>query len=236
MRRGADPHQLELAVAPPPPRTADELLAALRALGLRRIARCTLTRNRTVMVSFGDGEIRVHEGYLAAPEPVLRAIVTFVEGRTAADRRAARQLLLAAAVVSRVEARPPERTHPDDEPLVAHLAAAHRRLNAERFGGSLSAVPVRVSRRMRSRLGHYVPASQGAPVEIVISRRHIRRDGWADAEDTLLHEMVHQWQDESGLPVDHRAAFRRKAREVGATPSAKRIVDQPRHEPRRLAG
>lgn len=220
----------------PPPRTADDLLAALRALGLRRITRCTLTRNRTVMVSFGDGEMRVHEGYLAAPGPVLRAIVAFVEGRTRTERRAARRTLLAAAVVSRVEPRPPERTHPDDEPQVARLTAAHAHLNAERFGGALAAVPVRVSRRMRSRLGHYVPASQGSLAEIVISRRHIHRDGWADAEDTLLHEMVHQWQDASGLPVGHRAAFRRKAREVGATPSAKRIVDQPRAEARRRAG
>jgi hypothetical protein len=31
----------------------------------------------------------------------------------------------------------------------------------------------------------------------------------------LLHEMVHQWQAENGLPVDHGAVFRRKAQEVG---------------------
>ena len=71
-----------------------------------------------------------------------------------------------------------------------------------------------------------MPASQSAHVEIVISRRHARRDGWADVTDTLLHEMVHQWQDESGLPVDHRGAFRRKAREVGAAPAARKVVDR----------
>ncbi|HEX8725412.1 MAG TPA: SprT-like domain-containing protein [Gemmatimonadaceae bacterium] len=234
MRRGADPAQLELGVEPPAPRDAEELLARLRTLGMHRIDRCVLTRNRTVMVSFGHGEIRVHEGYLGAPESVLRAVVAFVEGRTRTERRAAREAIVAARVVSHVTPRPPERTHPDDAALVARLQELHARLNLERFGGSLREIPVRVSRRMKSRLGHYVPASQGAPVEIVISRRHVRRDGWADATDTLLHEMVHQWQDESGLPVDHRAAFRRKAREVGAAPTAKKVVD--RTGERRRAG
>ncbi|HEY5218773.1 MAG TPA: SprT-like domain-containing protein [Gemmatimonadaceae bacterium] len=216
--------QLELPVAMLAPATAEELLARLRGLGLRRTERCTLTRNRTVMVSFSRGELRVHEGYLAAPEPVLRAIVAFVQGRTRAERREAQRAIVAAAVVSQVRPRPPERIHADDEPLVARLRELHAQLNAERFGGALGEIPVRVSRRMRSRLGHYVPARGDAHVEIVISRRHIRRDGWVDAAETLLHEMVHQWQDESGLPVDHRAEFRRMAREVGATPAAKRPV------------
>jgi hypothetical protein len=39
-----------------------------------------------------------------------------------------------------------------------------------------------------------------------------------------LHEMVHQWQAETGLPVDHGASFRRKAREVGVLPGAKRAL------------
>lgn len=225
MRR-ADPAQLELGMEAAPPRDAAALLARLRALGMRRIQRCVLTRNRTVMVSYGNGELRVHEGYLGAPEPVLRAIVVFVEGRTRAERRAAQRAIIDAAVVAHVTPRPPERTHPDDAALVARLQALHARLNAERFGGALRTIPVRVSRRMKSRLGHYVPASQSAHVEIVISRRHVRRDGWADVTDTLLHEMVHQWQDESGLPVDHRAGFRRKAREVGAAPAAKKVVDR----------
>lgn len=177
------------------------------------------------MVSHAAGELRVNRGYLTAAEPVLRAIVTFVEGRTRAERRAAQQMIVAAAGVAQVAPRAPERTHPDDDALVRRLQALHQQLNAERFGGVLRTIPVRVSRRMKSRLGHYVPARQGAAVEIVISRRHIRRDGWDDAVDTLLHEMVHQWQDESGLPVDHRAGFRRKAREVGAAPSAKKVID-----------
>ncbi len=31
----------------------------------------------------------------------------------------------------------------------------------------------------------------------------------------MLHEMVHQWQAETGLRIDHGRTFRQKAREVG---------------------
>ncbi len=86
-------------------------------------------------------------------------------------------------------------------------------------------MPIRVSRRMKSRLGHYTWRGQARHrAEIVISRRHIRRDGWDEAIHTLLHEMVHQWQDERGLKVDHGREFRRKARAVGITPLARRDV------------
>ena len=211
-----------------PPRTGEELLERLRALGLRRMERCRLTRNRTVMVSFRGDELRIHEGYLAAPAPVLRAVVVFAQGRTRAERRAARDVLLGWRVPPS-PCTPPrrERTHPDDARMAATLADWHRRLNAEHFGGALREVPIRVSRRMRTRLGHYSAAAPGGePAEIAIGRRHIRRHGWDEAVHTLLHEMVHQWQDERGLPLDHGPAFRRRAREVGITPSACRAVER----------
>jgi hypothetical protein len=109
--------------------------------------------------------------------------------------------------------------------MAEKLRRAHQLLNRERFGGSLATIPIRISRRMKSRLGHYThrdPAGEGA--EIVISRRHIRRHGWSEAIDTLAHEMVHQWQDESGLSVDHGRVFRAKARSVGISPRARRDV------------
>jgi hypothetical protein len=117
------------------------------------------------------------------------------------------------------------RTHPDDESIAMQLQEWHRRLNAERFDDTLATISVRVSRRMRSRLGHYAPAQRGAPAEIAISRRHVKRHGFEQALQTLLHEMVHQWQDESRLPLSHGADFRRKAREVGITARATRAVD-----------
>lgn len=117
------------------------------------------------------------------------------------------------------------RTHPDDEPVAMQLQEFHSRLNRERFGGRLCTIDVRISRRMRSRLGHYAPAQRGAPAEIAISASHLRRHGFEQALRTLLHEMVHQWQDESKLPLDHGPEFREKAREVGIVARATRAVD-----------
>jgi len=213
------------------PRNADELLSRLRELGLEGIARCRLTRNRTVMVSYRGGELRIHEGYLTAPAPVLQAVVTFVCGRTRAQRRAAQRVIVGYKIERPEGARPDgrrrarERTRPEDAPLARALAEAHERLNVLHFGGSLCDVPVRVSRRLQTRLGHYTAASPtGDTPEIVIGYRHVRRHGWEEALHTLLHEMVHQWQDETGQAVDHGAAFRAKARELGITPAARRTV------------
>jgi hypothetical protein len=207
------------------PRTAEDLLARLRHFGLRRITVCRLTRNRNVMVSFAGTELRVHEGYLPAPDDVLAAIVRFVEGTTRLERARARRHLLTYPIQGTSAPRRREATHPDDHATAARLTEWHARYNAEHFGGELRSIEVRVSRRMRARLGHYMAAtSAGDPPEIAISRRHLRRHGWEEALQTLLHEMVHQWQDEQRVPIDHGATFRRKAREVGIPPRARRTV------------
>jgi hypothetical protein len=231
-RRGsftAPPDQLSLnldAVLPPPtPKDADELLARLRGLGLKRIERCRLTRNRNVMVSFRGPELRVHRGYLSAPSETHLAIVQFIEGRTRAERRMAQRQIVSYKIVDPLPPPPLRREtmRPEDEPLAEKLAEWHARYNAELFDGSLRQVPVRVSRRMKSRLGHYTAAGGGIG-EITISVRHLRRHGWKEALHTLLHEMVHQWQDETGHPLDHGPAFRAKAKELGIVPRAKRGI------------
>ncbi|HEY2851325.1 MAG TPA: SprT-like domain-containing protein [Gemmatimonadaceae bacterium] len=224
--------QLDLELEPPGlvrqsgDARADQLLVRLRSLGLARIERCRLTRNRHVMVSFSGGALRVHEGYLSAPAEVLRAIVVFVEGRTRAERRAAQRLIIAHPVVTTSPATRRPRTRPEDRGLVAELARCHQQFNGEHFHGRLKSVTLRVSRRMKSRLGHYTCAAHGEPSEIAISWRHIRRDGWDEARHTLLHEMVHQWQDESGHTIDHGPKFRSKAREVGVAPYARRTLSR----------
>jgi hypothetical protein len=109
----------------------------------------------------------------------------------------------------------------------AKLVKHHAEYNASRFGGRLKPITITVSPRLRSRLGYYRVATAEDPGLIVISRRHLRRHGWAEVLETLLHEMVHQWQDESHLPVDHGAGFRAQARAVGILPRARRPVDPP---------
>ena len=216
-------------MSPPParsaPASADELLARLRTIGLDGITSVRLTRNRTVMVSFKGGELRVHEGFLDAPDHVHAAIVVFVRGRTRAQRQAAQAVILAHPVTRPPVRRRRERGHAEDEPAAERLREWHGRLNATHFGGTLRPVPVIVSRRLECRLGHYTAAgASGELGEIVIGRRHLKRHGWTEALHTLLHEMVHQWQDEAGLPIDHGRTFRQKARAVGITPAARRVV------------
>src|SRR3954469_7225484 len=99
----------------------DVLFARLRGLGLSRIQRCRLTRNRHVMVSFSGGALRVHEGYLGAPPEVLRAIVVFVEGRTRAERRAAQRLIVSHPIVTTAASTRRPRTRPEDRTMVAEL-------------------------------------------------------------------------------------------------------------------
>jgi hypothetical protein len=221
-----DPQQLEMRLAiGAPPRDAVSLLAALRGMGLRSIHYCRLTTNRNVMVSFGGGELRVHEGYLDAPPDVLRAIVVFVEGRTRAERRDAQRVIVGYPIRTPKPAARRERTRPEDWALAEELAAWHRHYNERHFGGRLRPATIRVSRRMRSRLGHYTAATPGGePAEIAISFAHVRKHGWDEVLHTLLHEMVHQWQAENGMPIDHGPEFRRKAVEVGIDATARRVV------------
>jgi SprT-like family protein len=224
----SDRDQLALALDEEPPRNAEELRARLQRLGLGTRYRVRLTTNRTVVVSYSGGELRIHNSFLGASEEVWKAIITFVHGRNRIARQEARRTILEFPVPHAPDVprrrRAPERTHPADVPIIRELSRWHTALNQERFGGALRTVPIRISRRMKSRLGHYSPGAEGCGPEIVLSRRHIRRDGWEEALHTLLHEMVHQWQDEQGFAVDHGASFRAKARAVGITPLACRAV------------
>ncbi|MDH5235962.1 MAG: SprT-like domain-containing protein [Gemmatimonadota bacterium] len=203
---------------------AGRLADRLRALGLAHIRTVRLTRNRSVLVSVKGFELRVHEAFVDAPAAMHEQIVRFVMARRKWERQAARDAIVGYPLPRVGPVRAAERTHPDDEPLVERLAEWHVRFNGERFGATLSTVPIRVSRRMKRRLGHFAPVEDGRPAEIAISARHLRRDGFAAAVETLLHEMVHQWQHESGRPLDHGPGFRRKCREVGALPRAKRAA------------
>jgi hypothetical protein len=207
------------------------LAARLGALGLVGVERIRTHANRTVMLSLSRGTLRIHRGYAQAPDRVLRAIVRFLAPHVPrALRRVAQREFLAFPVEEHAPPRPaparrPERERPGDVAVLARLRDSHRRLNDRHFGGGLGEIPIRLSGRMRTRLGELsADRRDGRPIEIAISRRHVARHPWAEVEHTLLHEMVHQWQGETGLPLDHGAGFRRKAREVGILDRARRPV------------
>lgn len=221
--RGADDERPARGKTATRARTA-VLFSRLQDLGLRGVDELVLMRTRSVMVSLIGRTLRVHEDYAEAPESVLRAIVAFAIARTKVERTAARDVILSHDVERAPAARRQEPPRPGDLAMIAQLTEAHRQLNAQWFGGALRSIPVRLSGRMATRLGHFDPGSRHAPSEIVLSRRHIARDGWREAMHTLLHEMVHQWQHETGRPVDHGPEFRMKASAVGITPAARRDV------------
>ena len=214
----------------------DCLPSRLQALGLRNIDKVLTHTNQTVMLSMSRRILRLHRGYAFAPDEVLKAVIRFLNPRVPRMlRRAAEREFLAFPVHTYAPApqrpRRAERARPGDLVLLHRLETRHRELNAEHFGGALGDIPIRLSSRMRSRLGELaVDLETGRPNEIGISRKHITRHSWSEVEHTLLHEMVHQWQAEAGLSVDHGATFRRKAREVGVLPAAKRAIRQPPRE------
>jgi hypothetical protein len=220
----------------PMPRVADPadvlLRKRLEALGLSGIRHIELHSNRTVMLSWGDGTLRIHRGYAMAPDRVLHAIVRFLKARIPRPlRRALEHQFLSFPV--ELYAPPPvrrprrvEQPRPGDLRILHDLAATHERFNLQYFEGGLSAIPLRLSGRMKTRLGEYsVNVRTGESVAITISRSHIRNEPWEEVEHTVLHEMVHQWQVETGRPLDHGPEFRRKARAVGIQPRARRHLN-----------
>jgi hypothetical protein len=207
----------------------DLLERRLQAVGLDGVRRVVAHDNRSVMVSVTRGHVlRVHRGYAAAPDDVLRAIVDFVRPRTPRARRSeARRRLLAFPIAHAGprQTRVP-RLRAGDAAPIERLERLHAHLNRERFAGRLRSIPIRLSHRMRTRLGELLlEDGTGRAVCIVISRRHLRRDGWDEVTQTLLHEMVHQWQTEAGLWADHGPAFRRQAEALGIEPRAWRTPD-----------
>lgn len=225
---GAEQGELDFGTAalPAPPRP---LADRLHALGLPATTAVREHANRTVMLSYTEGRLRIHRGYAWAPERVLRAIVRFLRRETPRAARAALRREFLAFPVEQYA--PPwtgerrrERPRPGDVALLHRLERMHERLNAGHFGGELGAVPFRISSRMTTRLAEVaLETASNRVLEIAVSRRHLRH-GWAEVEATLLHEMVHQWQAETGRPVDHGPGFRRKAEAVGVVGRAKRRV------------
>lgn len=214
-------------------RLADQalLVRRLTELGLGGVHSVFVHENRSVMASVTPkGVLRIHRGYAYAPDRVLQAVLRFTDPRSnRSERDGARRAIADFAVDNFVAARPrrrkPQRLLPGDKPLMARLRGLHEELNRQHFDGVLSPIQFRLSNRMTRRLGEItVAASDGDPLEIAISRRHVERDGWDEVRQTLLHEMVHQWQVETGHEADHGPRFRQKAREIGITASAQRAV------------
>ena len=209
-----------------------DLESRLRALGLPNEVPIALHANARVLVTrTARGVLRLHRGYAHAPDDVLRAIVAWARPRVRRAARLAAERTLVGFPVHVHVPRGPERrrsdvVRPGDARLLQRLQELHADLNVRHFAGALGRVRIGLSYLMRRKLGEFRPAAgPGCSASIVLGRRHIRRDGWAAAVETFLHEMIHQWQAESGLPLAHDPPFRRKAAEVGIDGGAVRRAD-----------
>jgi hypothetical protein len=208
------------------------LARRLELLGLPRPARIRVNDNRTVMVSLSRrGVLSIHRGYALAPDRVLKAVVRFLKPRLSrASRRAAERVILSFRAAEHAPGGPRrgrvgDRPRPGDGEKAERLARLFAEHNHRHFGGLLPSLPMRISGRMRTRLGQLcLHHGTGEPREITMSRTHIDRHGWTEAAHTLLHEMVHLWQHVNGHAVDHGPAFRRKAVQVGVVAAARRAV------------
>jgi predicted SprT family Zn-dependent metalloprotease len=208
--------------SPSSPSSPSSLSERLRSLGLPDHLTVETHANRRVLVSFtARGALRVHAGYAMAPDAVLLAIACWARPRTRrAERRAAQRILTAYPVHQHVPPRREPRRileppRPGDDRVLARLRELHQELNRLYFDAALGEVTLRLSFRMHRRLGEFRPASADEAAEIRIARRHLRRDGWKGVRDTLAHEMVHQWQAESGRRLGHGKEFRAKCHAIG---------------------
>jgi hypothetical protein len=106
-----------------------------------------------------------------------------------------------------------------------YLAAAYDRINRERFGGRLPAgIHLRLSSRMRSRLGQMVPGvdAEGRPtvVEIALNADLMLPGNDEARTETLVHEMVHVADLLEHGQIGHGPTWRRLALEAGCHPRA----------------
>jgi hypothetical protein len=178
---------------------AERVRAELARRGVR-VDAVRLRENRTRLLAFGSrpGTLNLHAALATAPPEVLDAIATFCRSRWRRRRARAAAEIRDYVASARPDTPPPSRRARCAGNVAerAHLLALYADLNRERFGGRLPAdVPLRISGRMRTRLGHFVPrtAEDGSRVagEIAISRALLRVASAAEIEETMLHEMAH---------------------------------------------
>lgn len=105
------------------------------------------------------------------------------------------------------------------------ILTLYRRMNQERFGGCLpEEVPIRMSNRMRRRLGHMRPGTgpEGlrVVVEIALNHRLLSPGNEPLLLDTLLHEMAHAADWLVDGRAGHGATWRAWARRAGCQPTA----------------
>ncbi|NNF27113.1 MAG: SprT-like domain-containing protein [Gemmatimonadetes bacterium] len=197
--------QLELTFG----RSESEMLRLLRREGASRLEGVAFRRNRSTIWSLTQNGrvLNLHEGYRGAPLSVVRAFVAIANhghrssGRYREACRVVRSWPGIDHALGRLRAHSTSRRRPRPVPCQGtpqeriRVRALYRRLNGTRFEDRLPTdIPIRISRRMKTRLGHMAPegTSRNPTVgEIALNRMLFRGGNEAALEETLLHEMAH---------------------------------------------
>ena len=228
--------------------TSRDFLIELHRRGATRISRVSFRNNRSTVWSLTQGGtvLNVHAAYRAAPATLLDAFATLaIEGGIGSreSERASQALSeWPELVVAISRAREAHRSRigidSEDEPTHccataeqrAYLRALYRYFNLTRFEAFLpDDVPVRLSSRMKSALGHMLSCGDATTgrvvVEIALNVDLMLPGNGAERIDTLLHEMAHAADYLESGERGHGPSWRRWARRVGCR--ATTIYDRP---------
>jgi len=216
--------------------------------GALRLSRVAFRANRSTLWSITQGGrvLNVHSAFGADPSAeLLDAFATLAREGGAGSRAGRRAASLVGAWPALAPALGEARRRKRDRPGSAccatsgqshYLRALYAYFNLTRFDGRLPRdLPVRLSARMKSGLGHMMPgpedASDRTVIEIALNVDLMLEGNGAERVDTLLHEMAHVADYLLEGQRGHGKTWRMWARRVGCRPE--RLYDRPVRRRRR---
>lgn len=226
--------------------TPADFLAEIHHRGATRVTRVRFRDNRSTLWSLTQRGtvLNLHAAYRHAPPPLIDAFALLAaEGGIGStdSRRAAERVRswprLKEAIREARERHADRRLRsgtaahccgtPEQR---AYLRTLYRYFNRTRLGGALpDDVPLRLSRRMKSALGHMRPAERGDDeryiAELALNVDLLLEGNGAERADTLLHEMAHAADYLESGHRGHGPSWRAWARRVGCRPTT--LFDRP---------
>ena len=228
--------------------TSADFLHELHVRGAVRVRCVRFRQNRSTIWSItSHGTVlNVHAAYRAAPAPILDAFATLANAKSTRSNawltatetlRTWPQLEEALRAIrhehearaSRTDSGTPTSCCGSDEQR-DYLRSLYAYFNHTRFAGSLPPdVPVRLSNRMRSALGHMLPGEHPngdrRVMEIALNVDLMLPGNGAERADTLLHEMAHIADYLQSGGRGHGKSWKEWARRVGCRPTT--LYDRP---------
>lgn len=178
-----------------------------------------------------DLELVVHEAFLGAPRPILRALLA-VARRPGADP-AARSVIRSFAASQDFAARAWQLEHgaagsaADPRGRVYNLDEVFARVNAAHFGGRLERPALTWSRTAsRRKFGHYQPSTDTVVISATLDDQAVPP---LVVEFVVFHELLHKHlgiEVRNGRSRSHTSAFRQAERKFPHYEEAQRLLTE----------